>query len=80
MVRLVFWQLRGTENRPLSSLELFVYSQSVVLLQEKEGPWNRNQASSPTGHVGPLLTRAHSKKASSEEEQIGLSAFSTILF
>lgn len=80
MVRLVFWQLRGTENRPLSSLELFVYSQSVVLLQEREVLWNRNQASSPTGQVSPLLTWTHSRKAFSKKEKISLSAFSTLLF
>ena len=56
MVRLIFWQPRRTENRPLSSLELSVYSQPVALLQEGEVLRNRNQASSATGQVSPLLT------------------------
>lgn len=45
MVRLIFWHVRVTENRPLSSLELFVYSQPVVLLQGREVLWNGDEAS-----------------------------------
>lgn len=46
MVGLIFWGVRGTENRSLRSLELFVHPQPVVLLQEREVLWNRNEASS----------------------------------
>lgn len=66
MVRLIFCHLRGTKNRLLHSLELFVDSQPVVLLQEKSAmewnsgkltDWARQHTSELTHTEGTLSVR-----------------------